>query len=223
MGKPGHLVRALFTPPFYGAKRRVRAGQQAINASECSILPVTARRSHRGSSSACVTLAGIGSTCGDLLGHGTGGRSILELMWNTDAPVSLLSHGRFAQPDRELSVMIVEDESLIALSLEDAFQDEGYRVSGIFSSSADAVAALVRASPDLAILDASLKDGSCLQLARELQRRNIPFLIYSGRNAVEEHAPELGGVPWIDKPSPPELVLRGAVTMMRGGASDARV
>ncbi|MBM0204568.1 response regulator [Micromonospora sp. STR1s_5] len=118
--------------------------------------------------------------------------------------------------------MVVEDEALIALSLEEAFEDEGFRVTGSFASCADALAALASAAPDVAILDAALKDGSCLELARELRRRNVPFLMYSGRAAVEEHAPELGSVPWIDKPSPPELVLRRAITLLDGSVRAMR-
>jgi DNA-binding response OmpR family regulator len=118
--------------------------------------------------------------------------------------------------------MIVEDEALIAMSLEDVFEDQGYRVTGPFSSCADALAALATAAPDIAILDATLKDGSCLELARELRGRDIPFLIYSGRRAIEEHEPELAGTPWIDKPSSPEFVLSRAVKLLNGSPPEAR-
>jgi DNA-binding response OmpR family regulator len=46
-----------------------------------------------------------------------------------------------------LSVIIVEDEALIAMSLEDVFEDQGYRVTRPFSSCADALAALATAVP----------------------------------------------------------------------------
>ena len=104
--------------------------------------------------------------------------------------------------------MIVEDEALIALSLEDTFRDTGYDIVGPFSSCADALAALALAAPDVAIVDATLSDGPCLELARELRRRGVPFIIYSGREAYDDHPPELEGVPWIEKPAAPEKVLR---------------
>ena len=126
-----------------------------------------------------------------------------------------------AQRLPSLTVMIVEDEALIALSLEEACEDEGHRVSGPFSSCADALAALATAAPDLAILDATLRDGSCLELARELRRRGVAFLIYSGRNAIEEYAPELGDTPWINKPSPSDVVLRAASTLLKRDAPGA--
>ena len=64
------------------------------------------------------------------------------------------------------TVMIVEDEAIIALSLEDIFKDEGYEVVGPFSSCADALASLSSGLPSLAIVDAMLRDGPCLEHGR---------------------------------------------------------
>jgi DNA-binding response OmpR family regulator len=110
--------------------------------------------------------------------------------------------------------MIVEDEALIALSLEDGFCDEGFRVAGPFSSCADALASLDHSVPDLAVLDAMLRDGPCLELARELRHRGVPFLIYSGAEAFKEHAAELEGVPWIEKPSSLDSVMSAARNLL---------
>lgn len=109
-----------------------------------------------------------------------------------------------------VSVMIVEDEALIAFSLEDIFEEEGYLVDGPFSSCADALACLAKRRPDLAIVDATLRDGSCVELARELRRLDVPFLIYSATNALEDRPPELDGVMWVEKPSTLESVLGAA-------------
>jgi DNA-binding response OmpR family regulator len=110
--------------------------------------------------------------------------------------------------------MIVEDEALIAFSLEDAFGDEGYEIAGSFTSCADALAAVTGMQPDVAILDATLSDGSCLHLARELRRRAVPFLVYSGRDALDERAPELEGVVWIEKPAPAATVIGAAAQLL---------
>jgi len=45
--------------------------------------------------------------------------------------------------------MIVEDEALIALSLEEGLSDEGFEIDGPFSACADALAALEHAVPGL--------------------------------------------------------------------------
>ena len=110
--------------------------------------------------------------------------------------------------------MIVEDETLIAFSLEDDFQDHGYEVSGSFSSCADALGALLHTIPEVAVVDATLRDGSCLELARELRRLGVPFLVYSGRDAADELAPELSGIVWIEKPAPSASVVAAATRLL---------
>jgi DNA-binding response OmpR family regulator len=110
--------------------------------------------------------------------------------------------------------MVVEDEAIIAMSLEDGLSDKGFEVIGPFSSCAAALASLETATPDLAILDAVLSDGPCLELARELRRRGVPFMIYSGAAAFDEHASELDGVPWVEKPSSFETVLEAAMGLL---------
>lgn len=113
--------------------------------------------------------------------------------------------------------MIVEDEALIAFDIEDAVGDRGYAVVGPFASCARALQALEASRPDVAILDASLSDGSCLELALELRRRGVPFLIYSGRHAFEECPPELDGVVWIEKPGSLDAVVRAAGKLIDAG------
>jgi DNA-binding response OmpR family regulator len=123
---------------------------------------------------------------------------------------SLIAPSSTAKP----SVMIVEDETLIAFSLEDDFRDQGFEVSGSFTSCAEALAAFGRHRPDIAVIDATLSDGSCIELARELLRRSVPFIVYSGRNARDEQAPELEGVPWIEKPAPSASVVQAASRLL---------
>ena len=110
--------------------------------------------------------------------------------------------------------MVVEDEAIIAMSLEDGLSDKGFDVVGPFSACAAALAALETYTPDVAILDAVLSDGPCLELARALRDRGVPFMIYSGADAFDEHATELDGVPWVEKPSSLEIVLKAALRLV---------
>src|SRR5215204_3789802 len=98
--------------------------------------------------------------------------------------------------------MIVEDEALIGMALEDELGDAGFNTTGPFARCAEALVSLDRDKPEVALVDTMLKDGSCLDLARELIRRNIPFVIYSGREQRHESVPEFDGVLWIEKPAP---------------------
>jgi DNA-binding response OmpR family regulator len=97
--------------------------------------------------------------------------------------------------------MIVEDDALIGMALEDDFTAAGYEVAGPFVTSAAALAALHVRKPDVAMLDTVLKDGPCLDLALELRRRSVPFMVYSGYDEAHQNAPELASVLWIGKPT----------------------
>jgi CheY-like chemotaxis protein len=103
-------------------------------------------------------------------------------------------------PRTDHVVMVAEDNAVIGMMLADDLQEAGYAVAGPFSHSAAALAWLRGFSPDVAVLDVLLKDGSCVPLVRELRARGVPFLVFSGHNAAPE-VPELQGVPWIVKPS----------------------
>jgi len=95
--------------------------------------------------------------------------------------------------------LIVEDQALIGMSLEAYLEDAGYDVVGPFMRRAQALAWLETDTPELAVLDVMLSDGSSVDLARELRKRGVPFAIYSGLKPATD-TPEFQGVPWLEKP-----------------------
>jgi DNA-binding response OmpR family regulator len=105
-------------------------------------------------------------------------------------------------PSDRLRCLIVEDQLLIAMSLEAYLEDVGYDLAGPFVTRADALEWLETATPDLAILDYKLNDGSCVELARTLRERGVPFVVYSGQRPDRSLPPEFQGMPWIEKPCP---------------------
>jgi DNA-binding response OmpR family regulator len=102
--------------------------------------------------------------------------------------------------------MIVEDQTLIGLSLEAYLEEAGYGMCEVFPSTAEARAWLATHTPTVAVLDYSLKDGPCTTLTSVLAERNIPFIIYSGRKRSVASR-ELQNVPWINKPCDREVLL----------------
>ncbi len=102
--------------------------------------------------------------------------------------------------------MIVEDQTLIGLSLEGYLEETGFRACPVFPSAAEALAWLTTNAPTVAVLDYALKDGPCTTLTGVLAQRSIPFIIYSGhkRSAARR---ELQNVPWISKPCDREALL----------------
>jgi len=81
-------------------------------------------------------------------------------------------------------VLIVEDETLIAMELVQAF-----RKAGAFTTTTNTLKqALTPVEHDglaVAILDHVLRDGDSTRLCERLTERSIPFVIYSGLNKVE--------------------------------------
>jgi len=117
----------------------------------------------------------------------------------------------FCQMDRHAPrkplVLVLEDEAIIALNLHDELQEAGYRVAGPFTTCAAALEWLQAATPDMAILDAALKDGPCREIALELSNRAVPFLIYSGHREDRQLLADFHHVAWIEKPIPPSVLV----------------
>jgi DNA-binding response OmpR family regulator len=115
-------------------------------------------------------------------------------------------------------VLLLEDEALIGLNLLDELQDAGYRVEGPFTTCAAALEWLRMIRPDMAILDAALKDDSCREIAQELTRREVPFLIYSGYHEDRQLLAEFPHVTWIEKPAPPSVLVEACQRLLVGYA-----
>ena len=103
--------------------------------------------------------------------------------------------------------LIIEDQALIAISIETYLEDVGMTVQTV-SSMAEARDWLAAGMADVAIVDFMLKDGPATELARELNRRAIPFVIYSGYPQRESISSKLHGAPWLEKPASRDDLLR---------------
>ncbi len=97
------------------------------------------------------------------------------------------------------SILIVEDEPLIAMMLEDFLLSLGHEVRATCDSVGDALKAVQAGDFDIAILDINLKGESVWPVAAELRDREIPFVLASGGH-VDPPPAEFAGVPMIDKP-----------------------
>ena len=97
------------------------------------------------------------------------------------------------------SILIVEDEPLIAMMLEDFLDSLGHTVSATCDTVSDALGEADRGEFDLAILDVNLKGESVWPVASRLREQGIPFVIATGGH-VEPPPPEFASVPMIEKP-----------------------
>jgi len=79
-----------------------------------------------------------------------------------------------------LSVLVVEDEPLIAMMIEDFIDILGHRLAGSCESVAEAVVKVEGGGFDAVILDVNLRDGPCWPVADLLQAKGIPFVVATG-------------------------------------------
>lgn len=83
-------------------------------------------------------------------------------------------------------ILIVEDESIVALELEDRLRRQGYEIVGSAGSAAEALAIYEQGPVDLALLDIRLtgpRDG--VDLAADLQARGTPVVFLTAHDDDE--------------------------------------
>ena len=98
-----------------------------------------------------------------------------------------------------MSVLIIEDEPLIAMMLEDFVDSLGHRVAGSVDSVPDAMAAVADGGFDLAILDVHLRGEACWPVADALADRDVPFVVSTGGH-IEAPPARHAAAPSLPKP-----------------------
>lgn len=78
-------------------------------------------------------------------------------------------------------VLIIEDEPLVALTIQDMLEDEGATSFDIAATQADAVAAALHHRPDLITSDVKLLEGTGPAAVVEIHRRlgEVPVIFIS--------------------------------------------
>lgn len=94
---------------------------------------------------------------------------------------------------KPVSVLIVEDESIIALNLKETLLELGYRVCGVAATSAKALHLLERELPQLILMDISLKNGdNGIALARAITAEHALPVVFLTANAEPKTIAEAG-------------------------------
>jgi CheY-like chemotaxis protein len=98
------------------------------------------------------------------------------------------------------SILVVEDEPLIALDLRRCLENSGTHV---FAATQLAHGVLLADHPDLsgAVLDYRLGADNVTPICARLEERGIPFIFYSAYDEMHERWPHAVRVP---KPAPDE-------------------
>lgn len=102
------------------------------------------------------------------------------------------------KPHAPTSVLIAEDEPMVAMLLEDLLSEAGYRV--LLADTLNGAMALASSEEiNVAILDVSLGRQDSFPLADDLQRRGVPFLFASGHGR-DGLPPRFSESPVLQKP-----------------------
>lgn len=104
-------------------------------------------------------------------------------------------------------ILVVEDESLVAMDIVDCVIEAGHAVVGPIESLPDALRAAHSERFDAALLDANLAGEKVDDVALALSERDIPFAFVSGY--AREKMPEgFDHVPLVAKPFQHHALIR---------------
>ncbi len=110
-------------------------------------------------------------------------------------------------PPERATVLVVEDEALIAMDLQWLLEEAGYRVLGPANSTAAAMALLDGDEPDVALLDVNLGRSDVFGVANELATRKTRVIFLTG-HTVQTLPVAHRHRPLVAKPYLPHILLQ---------------
>ncbi|WP_201829759.1 HWE histidine kinase domain-containing protein [Microvirga zambiensis] len=113
------------------------------------------------------------------------------------------------------SLLLVEDQLLIALDVEAMLTERGLGDITISASVDDALRKLSAFMPDVAILDVNLGEGTSIPVAEALARRKIPFVFATGYGEKGMVPAAFSDIPVVRKPYDSESLI-GAIASVTG-------
>jgi DNA-binding response OmpR family regulator len=108
------------------------------------------------------------------------------------------------------TVLVVEDEPLVALDVADCLRDAGAQTL-MARTVRDALGKAVSADFTAAVLDHGLSDGDTSEVCETLKGRSIPFVVYSGYSKLEGPCSE-GEM--VNKPASPQFLVSKLVEVL---------
>jgi DNA-binding response OmpR family regulator len=114
-------------------------------------------------------------------------------------------------------VLVVEDEFVIALTLETVLRRGGYEVVGPAASVGQALRQLDAESPVAAVLDVNLGHETVFPVADALAERSVPFVFVTGYERPDLPAAHRDR-PVLNKPCEARVLLARLAAVLNGGS-----
>jgi DNA-binding response OmpR family regulator len=106
------------------------------------------------------------------------------------------------------TVLIVEDQFLLAMDLSHTCEEDGWQVLGPVASVQAALQLLEQQLPAAAVLDVNLRDKLVTPVAEALRLHKVPFVVTTAVANPEQLCGEvLAGAPLLSKPVDPCRLL----------------
>jgi light-regulated signal transduction histidine kinase (bacteriophytochrome) len=109
---------------------------------------------------------------------------------------------------RDLPILLLEDQMLIAMDVEAMLSGRGFSAIATASTVTQALKSVERSPPAFAILDVNLGDGTSIPVAEVLTARGIPFIFATGYGEGGMIPVEFETVPVLRKPYEVEALMR---------------
>lgn len=104
-----------------------------------------------------------------------------------------------SEPPAGTRVLIVEDDTIIAMTAEDMLEEAGCVTAAVASTVAEALARAADTDFDIALLDLNLKDENSLPVAQVLRDGGKPFIFATGYDGLPADS-GFADAPIISKP-----------------------
>jgi two-component system, response regulator PdtaR len=116
------------------------------------------------------------------------------------------------------SILVIEDEPLIAMVVSMFLEEAGFRVCGVARTAAQALELAARMQPAAAVVDIRLGPGpDGIEVARQLSalhRCAIVFVSGSGERETIDRALSVEGAVFLQKPVDPEALVSRLRTLL---------
>jgi two-component system, response regulator PdtaR len=114
-----------------------------------------------------------------------------------------------------VTVLLVEDDFIVAFDMQTALEEQGARVLGA-SSLDEARELLANDQPTIAVLDVNLNGDYVFPLVDDLRSREVPFLFATAYSDDERLFPQqVKSAPRLAKPVQPNVLIRQLQRMLR--------